>query len=799
MAGGLFPRRLNFLLQHPERLWITCAVMVLGFGVLLAGYLRSPLRGWRKWAAFLCKLAALSLLALCVSDPLWTRQQPKKGENELAIVADNSASLTVAETRGGKTRAQSVKEALGGGADGESAWMGALSGIFRVKTLLADERLRGVADFGALDFSGRRSDLTRALKMLHEGAAGRSLAAVVLVTDGHATDATSPGWTQGEGARPVFPVIVGDQAPAPDLAIQDVIVTQTAFEDAPVMMTVKWDARGFDGREAAVCALDEEGRVLVSEKLKVLAKPPQAVARLKVPVVKPGVSFLRIAVMESALLAKAARDEWRALAKEAVLSNNERLVCVDRGQGPYRVLYVSGRPNWEYKFIRRALAGDDEVQVPSLIRIAKREPKFEWRGRVGESSNPLFRGFGDQSTAQRYDQPVLIRLGTRDAQELSEGFPKSAGDLFGEYRAIILDDLEADFFTQEQMKLIERHVSERGGALLMLGGQESYQAGGYEHTPVGRMLPVYLDRVTSAPPVQNARFNLTREGWLEPWTRLRPSQEEDEGRLAGMPGFHSVNQTFSIKPGASVLATVSTQDATYPALAAQRFGEGRVVALTLGDVWRWGMGDADAMKDQERFWRQLMRWLVVDVPDRVQVAAEPLEQSVRLAVRARAADFLPMDDALVKLEVTGPEGGKSLLYGEPSLAEPGLFEAEYFPKTAGAYRVTATVENAAPPDESVEHTPFASSKSTGWVFQPQVEEMSRLEPARATLQRLADETGGRLLTLNDLDKLPELLSAIEVPVRETLSEPLWHTPWFFALILALLGAEWLLRRKGGMA
>ena len=798
MPAGLFARRLNFLLQHPERLWITFTVITLGCGLLLAGYLRSPLRGWKKWTALLCKFAALSMLALCIADPLWTRRQPKTGENELAIVADNSASLTVAETPGGKTRAQAVRAALGS-AGGEPAWLTELTGIFRVKTLLADERLRGVADFGALDFSGQRSDLTRALRMLNEGAAGRSLAAVVLITDGNATDAAASGWAPGDKTRPVFPVLVGENAPSPDLGLEEVTVTQSAFEDSPVMMTVKWHARRFEGSEVVVAALDEEGKVLAAEKMKAAAKAPQPPARLRVPVVKPGVSFLRVAVMEAALLAKVTGDEWRALSKEAVLVNNERLVCVDRGQGPYRVLYVSGRPNWEYKFIRRALAGDDEVRVPSLIRIAKREPKFEWRGRAGESSNPLFRGFGDQAAAQRYDQPVLIRLGTKDAKELSDGFPKSADELFGEYRAIILDDLEAEFFTQEQMKLMERFVSERGGALLMLGGQESFQAGGYEHTPVGRMLPVYLDRVTSAPPVQNARLNLTREGWLEPWTRLRPGQEDDERRLASMPGFYSLNQTFSIKPGASVLATVSTQDATFPALAAQRFGEGRVVALTIGDVWRWGMSDAEAMKDQERFWRQLMRWLVVDVPDRVQVSTESLEQSVKLAVRVREADFLPMDDALVKLEVTAPDGGKSLLYGEPSLAEAGLFEAEYFPKLAGAYRAAVTVEKAAHAREDADTEPFVSVKSTGWAFQPQAREMASLDPARETLQKLADETGGRLITLGELDKLPELLRSIDVPVQETLSEPVWHTPWFFALILGLLGAEWLLRRKGGMA
>lgn len=781
---------MTFLFQHPERLWITLVVIAVGGGMLWFGYRHSPLARGRRMTAQLCKLMALALLALCLADPRGTRQQPKRGANELAVVADTSASLELAETAGGPTRAAALRRALGSG-DEEPVWMRELGELFRVKTLVADERLRSVADFDSLDFRGRRSDLAGALQALERGAAGRALAATVLFTDGNATDT----WPQEKPSRPVFPVLVGSLAPTPDLAIQEVSVSQTAFEDSPVVLTVTWSAAGFDNREIAVAVLDDEGRVLASEKLRAGATSPQPVARLKVPVAKPGICFLRVGLMEASLLAKTGRDEWRGLLNETVRVNNERLIAIDRGQGPYRVLYVSGRPNWEYKFLRRALAGDPEVQLPSLVRIAKREPKFEWRGRVGESSNPLFRGFGDQASAQRYDQPVLIRLGTKDAKELAEGFPKSADALFGEYRAVVLDDLEAAFFTQEQMNLLERFVAERGGALLMLGGQESFQAGGYEHTPIGRLLPVHLDRIGAVEPMRNGRLDLSREGWLEPWTRLRAGQDEEERRLAAMPGFYSVNPVLSVKPGASVLATVATTHATHPALVAQRFGEGRSVALTVGDIWRWGLGDAAAMKDQERFWRQLMRWLVVDVPDRVELAVLPRTASVQLAVRVREADFRPMDDALVAFEVAGPGGSKVRLPAEPSLSEAGLFEAEFFPKEAGAWRVQATVTRAA--DETL--PAFDAVKQSGWAWQPEVKEWARLEPDRAGLQKLAEASGGRLLELGEVGQLPELLRAIEVPVQEVISRPLWHAPWAFALLLGLLGAEWWLRRKGGLA
>jgi uncharacterized membrane protein len=788
--------RMTLTLQHPERLWLAVAILAVALVVLLWGYRKSPLRGLTKWAAMACKLGAWGLLVFCLMDPVWSRKKPKTGENEIVIVADNSASLQVAENSGGLTRGESIREALGKDAKSPPAWLDELGRMFRVKTQIVDERLQNVPDFTKLDFRGMKSEQERALKTLRGGGLGSRTAAVILITDGNPTD-KSDAPDPKTGGVPVFPVLVGKEEPTPDLRIVEHSVTQTSFEDTPVTITARIAGTGFVGKEVAAVILDQAGKVVVTEKLKLAKDGETQTLRLKVPAVKPGISFFRLVTLDAALLKQIEKDAWKPVSKEATLANNERHIAVDRGAGPYRVLYVSGRPNWEYKFMRRALAGDTEIQIPSLIRIAKREPKFEWRGRTGETSNPLFRGFGDQGVAQRYDQPVLTRLGTKDAKELSAGFPKTAEELMGEYRAIILDDIEAAFFTQEQMNLMERFVSERGGALLMLGGQESYQQGGYDHTPVGQMLPVYLDLVSQSPAIENGRFNLTREGWLEPWTRVRAGREDDEKRLAEMPGFFAINQTFSIKPGASVLATINVGEeaTTYPALAAQRFGKGRVASVMIGDLWRWGMRDEEARKDLDKAWRQLMRWLVVDVPDKIQFTSLPDAERMKLEVRVRDASFQAKDDAVVKIEVMGPAGKKSELFAEPSLKEAGLFEAEFYSRETGAFRAVTTVTSAADGSESAK----VDSKATGWVHDPLAAEFASLKPGREWAERVAKESGGQVLSLADLPRLPEILKDIRVPLEETITTPFWHAPWVFAVVLGLLGTELYLRRKGGMA
>src|SRR5207244_12830795 len=199
------------------------------------------------------------------------------------------------------------------------------------------------------------------------------------------------------------------------------------------------------------------------ESLTVPSDAAKVVFRFQLRPEKAGVIFYRLVIG-----AKTA-----GTAPEVTMANNEAFVTVDRGGGPYRVLYVTGRPNWEYKFLRRALSEDEEVQLLGLVRIAKREPKFTFLGRSGERTNPLFRGFGNQTddAAEQYDQPVLIRLGTEDKEELRGGFPQDADALF-RYHAIILDDIEVGFFKQDQLSLLQQFVIRRGARLLVLGGKE---------------------------------------------------------------------------------------------------------------------------------------------------------------------------------------------------------------------------------------------------------------------------------------------------------------------------------------
>jgi len=777
-------------LAIPMNDWVWPAAALFGAALVLLAWShrRSPGAGGVAWIAFGLKLLGVLAMALCLIEPIWSGRRATTGANVLVVAADNSRGMTIRDENSAQTRGQILRDALQTGKD---SWLAALAGTFQIRQYLFDSRLRRTPDFSDLTFDGTATSLGAALRTLGERYRGRPLAGVLLMTDGCATDVGEP-LPDLAGLPPVYPVVIGHSRPQRDLALGNVAVSQTSFEDAPVTIQVDAEATGFSGRDVAVELLDASGACVEQQQWKIGRNEAKQGFRFRLRPDRTGVLFYQLRVAE-------ASEEATTNASEATLANNTRILVVDRGKGPYRILYVAGRPNWDLKFLKRAIEDDEQVQLVVLVRVAKREPKYDYRGHSGETSNPLYRGFDvqDKEQTERYDQPVLVRLNTRDQAELRDGFPKTKEELFG-YHAIILDDVEADFFSRDQMDLVRQYVTERGGGLLMLGGAESFQKGDFHRTPIGSILPVYLDPMPAGPAV-GTRLDLTREGWLEPWARLRDNEQDEKQRLAEMPEFQVVNRTRAVKPGARVVAAIDVNEARQlPGLVVQQIGNGRSAALVVGDIWRWAMRNPGMHDDMDKFWRQMLRWLIADVPAPVSLQAkqklEEANQSVVLQTRIRNRAFEPMDNVSISMRVLEPTGTEVQLTAAAVPTESGLFEAPYVPRTSGGYFawIKATDATGAVLGEA----------ETGWTVDLEGREFQSIRANRPLLERIARQTGGRIVELDELDRFARDLPSRQAPISEVWVRPLWDLPGVlpasFLLAVGCFVAEWALRRWKGL-
>jgi hypothetical protein len=67
------------------------------------------------------------------------------------------------------------------------------------------------------------------------------------------------------------------------------------------------------------------------------------------------------------------------------------------------------------------------------------------------------------------------------------------------------------------------------------------------------------------------------------------------------------------------------------------------------------------------------------------------------------------------------------------------------------------------------------------------------------LRRAASATGGRVVGADDVGSLADAIRPPEVTAATVHEARLWNHPLPFVILLLALGAEWWMRRRGGLA
>ncbi len=94
-----------------------------------------------------------------------------------------------------------------------------------------------------------------------------------------------------------------------------------------------------------------------------------------------------------------------------------------------------------------------------------------------------------------FDRPLVDALSDENIRatviDVLNQVPDMAALL--DYSSIILANVPANVFTEEQQRMLAAYVRDTGGGLIMTGGDESFGAGGWIGTPVAEVLPVELE------------------------------------------------------------------------------------------------------------------------------------------------------------------------------------------------------------------------------------------------------------------------------------------------------------------
>lgn len=758
--------------------WIVAALVVALFLFVYIFYVRPDERsgGRIRVGLMAMRLSLLLFILLLIMRPVLVTPTIIPRSTSLAILIDNSRSMRLTD-EGGKARIEAVRNLLAG----EPALAGRLGRNFRLRPYQFAGGIEALPvnstgiEVGGLSAEGAVSDPGGALETLLQDAGSTGMAAVLLISDGAANRNQANGSRTEDQLRayksrgiPVFTIGVGERDRFRDLELARIALPRRLLIGSAVNAELFVRRSGDLDADRLVLRISEDGRLLKSQNLDGRQLGSGGDPRPLPVEFSPGSPGIHRYSFE-----------LTPIEGETITENNSIESLIEVTDGNPRLLHLEGEPRWEYGKLRFSLAKNEKnLVLVSVLRSA--EGKF-------------------------------YRQGVGSGSELTTGFPLKIEELF-EYDGIVLGSIEANFFSYDQLRMIEQFAGRRGGGVLALGGRRAFGAGRYAGTPVAEMLPVEIGSAEGGAGTAGgetemvARFRprLSARGQNHPVTRLNEDRALSSKAWEEMPLVTIPERITSLKAGASTIleAVEGTSGPTgrsdgpvVPLLAEQRYGRGRALALLASDTWRWRMELPSQNASHETFWRQLLRYLVSTTPRRFEIATErdvyvPGDE-VTISAELNDPRFEPITDAKVTSTVTTPSGGRI------ELPLTSVYEEKVV-----SYRGNLTVS------ETGIHTVSVSARSekmastetrTAFLVSDQSREFFEAGQNTPLLKRIAAETGGQYYPLADAGKVADEITLLEGRNSERVARDLWDMPINFLLLIGLVAGEWFLRKREGMA
>lgn len=731
------PWQVVFRLQPPN--WVLCLILVAC--MLVAGWGYAQLRGARLTRIALAATRCLALLVVVALglQPVVEWPRERQEPDHVVILVDRSRSLMVRDERGVDGERQSREE--------------------RVRAALKDpvwERIQASHPLHWFGFSGTITSLGdpatpppatgsrtlfwASLQQAMRSMEGRLVGSVVILSDGRSQDAIDPAvvaMLRREGVS-VFAMPLGDPQGSADRSIVEVEHPQRAFarDQVPVHVTVS-----APGPVQVVLRDRASGQVLDRAEAR-----PDPEGRLRASL--------------TGRHAGQGNMQWEValdpVGGDADPGNDQRTIDILSIDRPIRVLYLDGRPRWEFRYLRNILLREEGMESSIMLLSADRD-------------------FAQEGTAP------LARL------------PATADEL-APFDVIMIGDVPSGSLDAARQRIIREQVARRGSGLIWIGGERSMPAS-WEGAPLEDLLPLrgsldlprWDEPVLLQPSTEASRLGLLMLGSAQsPWPEELGAQAESWARLEWAQRIDAAH----LKPTAEIWATAhrvksdgTSEPTSIPLMLSMRYGAGTSVYVATDETWRWRYGRGETL--QERFWvpmiRHLARLGLRTDPGQTSLAVDPSTcatgQPVRVSVEGGGR--ILVDEVVVEARwKEGVDVREIRLRAEGD----GRFGATWAPEREGAWTFRITQPRLDGTDEA------------SLQVRSEDAEARDTTPDHGTLSILARDSGGATLPLTEIGSLDRRLPMKAVTIRQPIQMPLWDRWIVYAVVAGLLAIEWLGRR-----
>ncbi len=610
---------------------------------------------------------------------------------------------------------------------------------------------------------GATTNLERAIRRSVESLGSAPIAGVVVLTDGGINDG-APAGQIGDYARerrlPIHVVGIGDPATPRNVRVIEIIAPQNALQKDPFALTATLAAEGLDGERIRV--------ELLEQNLTDGGEPKLIEARDAVVGATGDLAPLVFERRAERIGRYLYSVQVPAIEDESITEDNVRQAAVNVVDVSTRVLLVSGEPSWTYRYLATLLQRDDTINVSCWLQSAELNA-------------------------------------VRDGDTIIEQLPASAEELFA-YDVILLLDPDQAEFDESWCRLADKLVTEYGGGLLYSSARVHVPSFVREPKlkPLLDLLPVSFDPEADLVLNQIGHYQTDPSPIdISPSAAGHPVLRMSDDAMADRLNWESIARTFwhypvlREKPVATVLMRngnprMRNAYGGHVLAAVQFAGAGRSAFLAFDSTWRWRRFGPEWF---DRFWIQMIRFLaegkLLAGSGRGTLLVDRERPTVgeAVTVTARILDqrFEPMRDERIEGTIE-TDDHRSTITMEARKDRPGWFEGRFVADRTGRFRIRVPIPTGQAGERDALERELVVSRPNLEVVRPQLH--------RDELMSLAAQSfGGRYWEIDETKELAKSIPDLheEVPVR---SRPvtLWDNGTVLAVLIALMCAEWILRK-----
>ncbi len=417
------------------------------------------------------------------------------------------------------------------------------------------------------------------------------------------------------------------------------------------------------------------------------------------------------------------------------------------------VLFVQGNLNWEQVYLRKLLYRNSGLKVDTIT--------FGGKNRILSNSTELKKGFPDKK--QLY--------------------------LYG---GVILGDTPLSYFTEENIADLESFVKEKGGGLIILGGEQFFDKAVPIPNLIRAMLPIipsewnsFKDRSVKFLKVNTEIFSVSI---------LKNISNEKEG--VDLP-VNGVISTGSLKNNSRTILDLkekSGMENLIPA-AYQRYGLGKVIYIGFDTSWKWTFNSRFEKNKifYEKFWKSLVSFILNFEPNmnfedikitkdnNVHIKDKLIKFSIKISERYNT--IIKKENLNVYVTDSSKQKNK-IAWSEGNISK-GEINVSYIPNDTGEYLLEVEIQSNS----------GKISDNMSFYVREDLYEYEDISINEALLKLISFSSGGEYRSYNEFLNKPFVFTRNETLNEKEEIKDILSSEFVFVVFVFLFAISWIVKRS----